>query len=218
MIALVSNSNCVPCISPPFLYLGTGSWDTYRQLPARIGLYFVGAGDRISISSDPHLCKDDVCGMCYVMSQLHSIQVFSWYFPSASGHPDKVHKEYKAVHYQNFGSLHFMFHVWISGKGHLQKGKIEKFHIRIPPRQVRKKGLKWSVTFRELEVILNLQSRQCFINDECLSQSLWIWNNRTRGTLCIYFIYVPFIISIISGYILFTAARYILITLAFRNV
>ena len=111
MIALVSNSNCVPCISPPFLYLGTGSWDTYTQLPARIGLYFVGAGDRISISSDPHLCKDDVCGMCYVMSQLHSIQVFSWYFPSASGHPDKVHKEYKAVHYQNFGSLHFMFHV-----------------------------------------------------------------------------------------------------------
>ena len=70
--------------------------------------------------------------MCYVMSQLHSIQVFSWYFPSASGHPDKVHKEYKAVHYQNFGSLHFMFHVWISGKGHLQKGKIENSTLGSP--------------------------------------------------------------------------------------
>ena len=129
--------------------------------------------------------------MCYVMSQLHSIQVFSWYFPSASGHPDKVHKEYKAVHYQNFGSLHFMFHVWISGKGHLQK-KV-KFHIRAPPRQVKKHGLTWSRArpLSESEIILNLPSRQCFINDECLSQSLWIWNNRTRGTLCIYFIYVP---------------------------
>ena len=29
MIALVSNSNCVPCISPVILYLDTGSWDIY---------------------------------------------------------------------------------------------------------------------------------------------------------------------------------------------
>ena len=50
-----------------------------------------------------------------------------------------------------------------------------------------------------------------------ITVSLTLIETTALGGHCVN-IYVPFIISIISGYILFTAARYILITLTFRNV